>query len=104
MTTGWRAPTARLRHAPAPGSALSRSPGHAAGRPTARAADARTAPRPGRRRMRLIFVALMLGMLLAALDQTIVATALPTITGRQPSGRRLHLPESPVRPELRAAR
>jgi MFS family permease len=31
--------------------------------------------------MRLIFVALMLGMLLAALDQTIVATALPTITG-----------------------
>jgi MFS family permease len=38
-------------------------------------------PRPGRRRVRLIFVALMLGMLLAALDQTIVATALPTITG-----------------------
>jgi MFS family permease len=31
--------------------------------------------------VRLIFVALMLGMLLAALDQTIVATALPTITG-----------------------
>ena len=31
--------------------------------------------------MRLIFSALMLGMLLAALDQTIVATALPTITG-----------------------
>jgi MFS family permease len=31
--------------------------------------------------MRLIFVALMLGMLLVALDQTIVATALPTITG-----------------------
>jgi EmrB/QacA subfamily drug resistance transporter len=29
----------------------------------------------------LIFVGLMLGMLLAALDQTIVATALPTITG-----------------------
>jgi MFS family permease len=29
----------------------------------------------------LIFSALMLGMLLAALDQTIVATALPTITG-----------------------
>jgi hypothetical protein len=27
------------------------------------------------------FSALMLGMLLAALDQTIVATALPTITG-----------------------
>jgi EmrB/QacA subfamily drug resistance transporter len=81
MTTGWRAPTAQLRHAPAPGSARSRSPGHAAGRPAARAADAGTAPRPGRRRVRLIFVALMLGMLLAALDQTIVATALPTITG-----------------------
>jgi EmrB/QacA subfamily drug resistance transporter len=31
--------------------------------------------------VRLIFSALMLGMLLAALDQTIVATALPTITG-----------------------
>jgi len=30
--------------------------------------------------VRLIFSALMLGMLLAALDQTIVATALPTIT------------------------
>jgi EmrB/QacA subfamily drug resistance transporter len=30
-------------------------------------------------RRRLIFVAIMLGMLLAALDQTIVATALPTI-------------------------
>ena len=31
--------------------------------------------------MRLIFSALMLGMPLAVLDQTIVATALPTITG-----------------------
>jgi MFS family permease len=31
--------------------------------------------------VRLISPALMLGMLLAALDQTIVATALPTITG-----------------------
>jgi MFS family permease len=36
---------------------------------------------PGRRQVRLIFAGLMLGMLLAALDQTIVATALPTITG-----------------------
>ena len=80
MTTGWRAPP-RLHHAPAPGSALTRSPGHAARRPTTRAADAGTVPRPGRRRMRLIFVAVMLGMLLAALDQTIVVTALPTITG-----------------------
>src|SRR5271168_1633634 len=31
------------------------------------------------RRRNLIFVAILLGMLLAALDQTIVATALPTI-------------------------
>jgi len=34
-----------------------------------------------RRRVIIIFVALMLGMLLAALDQTIVSTALPTIVG-----------------------
>src|SRR5207344_217483 len=33
------------------------------------------------RRILVILGALMLGMLLAALDQTIVATALPTITG-----------------------
>lgn len=35
----------------------------------------------GQRRVRLIIGALLLGMLLAALDQTIVATALPTIAG-----------------------
>ena len=34
-----------------------------------------------RRTILLVFGALMLGMLLAALDQTIVATALPTIAG-----------------------
>src|SRR5262245_65070424 len=34
-----------------------------------------------RRRIYLIIGALLLGMLLAALDQTIVATALPTIAG-----------------------
>ena len=38
-------------------------------------------PRLGRRRILLIIGALMLGMLLAALDQTIVSTALPTIVG-----------------------
>src|SRR6266567_1139622 len=38
-------------------------------------------PNLGRRRILLIIGALMLGMLLAALDQTIVATALPTIVG-----------------------
>jgi EmrB/QacA subfamily drug resistance transporter len=37
-----------------------------------------TVSRPG---VRMIFAALMLGMFLAALDQTIVATALPTIVG-----------------------
>ena len=35
----------------------------------------------GRRQVFLIIGALLLGMLLAALDQTIVATALPTIAG-----------------------
>ena len=34
-----------------------------------------------KREARPIFAALMLGMLLAALDQTIVSTALPTIVG-----------------------
>jgi EmrB/QacA subfamily drug resistance transporter len=34
-----------------------------------------------RSRVRVVFAALMLGMFLAALDQTIVATALPTIVG-----------------------
>ena len=39
------------------------------------------APAIGRRRLLVIIGALLLGMLLAALDQTIVATALPTIAG-----------------------
>src|SRR6478672_7018620 len=34
-----------------------------------------------RRRMNLVFVTILVGMLLAALDQTIVSTALPTIVG-----------------------
>ena len=38
-------------------------------------------PRLDKREMLPIFAALMLGMLLAALDQTIVSTALPTIVG-----------------------
>lgn len=36
---------------------------------------------PGRGRLAVVFVALLLAVLLAALDQTIVATALPTIAG-----------------------
>lgn len=39
------------------------------------------APRLGPRRVRLVFVALMLALLLAALEQMIVATALPKIVG-----------------------
>jgi len=38
-------------------------------------------PRLPRRRVLVIMSGLLLGMLLAALDQTIVATALPTIAG-----------------------
>jgi EmrB/QacA subfamily drug resistance transporter len=45
---------------------------------TAVSAEATAAARPA---VRTIFAALMLGMFLAALDQTIVATALPTIVG-----------------------
>jgi len=43
----------------------------------------------GRRRILLIIGALMLGMLLAALDQTIVSTALPTIVGDLKGGSHL---------------
>jgi EmrB/QacA subfamily drug resistance transporter len=53
-----------------------------AGGPQPSAADTDGAlPGLGRRRILLIIGALMLGMLLAALDQTIVSTALPTIVG-----------------------
>ncbi len=80
MTMGWRASAASLGHAPADGSVMSRSPRWPA-RPSASAAVDAQAPGPGRYQARLIFSTLMLGMLLAALDQTTVATALPTITG-----------------------
>ena len=39
------------------------------------------APQLSHREIMLVFSALMLGMLLAALDQTVLATALPTIVG-----------------------
>ncbi|MFB7503501.1 MFS transporter [Streptomyces broussonetiae] len=48
---------------------------------TAAAPPAAPAPRLGARRVRLVFVGLMLALLLAALDQMIVATALPRIVG-----------------------
>jgi MFS family permease len=38
-------------------------------------------PRVDRRSQNLVFATIVLGMLMAALDQTIVATALPTIVG-----------------------
>ena len=43
--------------------------------------DAPVAPRLSHRQILICFIGLMLGMLLAAIDQTIVATALPTIVG-----------------------
>src|SRR5262245_12652137 len=56
---------------PVAGSGLSAADGYAGG----------ALPGLGRRRILLIIRALMVGMLLAALDQTLVATALPTIVG-----------------------
>src|SRR5690242_7646527 len=56
----------------------------AAGAPTPSAANITgngALPGLSRRQILLIIGALMLGMLLAALDQTIVSTALPTIVG-----------------------
>ncbi len=48
--------------------------------PTATAADPEASSAPiSPQRRNFIFVAVLLGMLLAALDQTIVATALPTV-------------------------
>ena len=43
--------------------------------------DADAGPNLPKRQVLIIFSGLMLGMLLAALDATIVATALPTIAG-----------------------
>src|ERR1700683_2444356 len=59
------------------------SPGQAGGGPAAVSAGEGNGARPGlsRRAVLLIIGALMMGMSLAALDQTIVSTALPTIVG-----------------------
>ncbi len=61
----------------------SATPAPAGGSPLPGAAhpDEGALPGLGRRRILLIIGALMCGMLLAALDQTIVSTALPTIVG-----------------------
>jgi EmrB/QacA subfamily drug resistance transporter len=58
-------------------SDLDTAPAGAATSPAADRGPAGLSPR----QVRLVFVGLMLGMLLASLDQTIVATALPTIVG-----------------------
>src|ERR1019366_6225911 len=57
------------------GNSMAESPGSAAVAETGKVSKAE------HRRILVILGALMLGMLLAALDQTIVATALPTIAG-----------------------
>lgn len=49
--------------------------------PTPEPAPADRQARPGPARVRLVFTGLMLTLLLAALDQTVVATALPKIVG-----------------------
>src|SRR3984957_709328 len=64
----------------------SASPGPAEGSRVPQAAAGEALPDLGRRRILLIIGALMCGMLLAALDQTIVSTALPTIVGNLQGG------------------
>jgi EmrB/QacA subfamily drug resistance transporter len=59
----------------------SATPASAGGSPGAPGIDDGAIPNLSRRRILLIIGALMCGMLLAALDQTIVSTALPTIVG-----------------------
>jgi MFS family permease len=59
----------------------SANPAPAEGSRVPQAAAGEALPDLGRRRILLIIGALMCGMLLAALDQTIVSTALPTIVG-----------------------
>src|SRR5262245_51109791 len=55
-----------------------------------RGGAAHPTPRPlDRRQLRPLFAGLLLSMLLAALDSTIVATALPTITSELGSAERL---------------
>jgi EmrB/QacA subfamily drug resistance transporter len=58
----------------ASGSVVMRLPGEVATAPSSEVGL-------DRRRMNLVFITVLLGMLLSALDQTIVSTALPTIVG-----------------------
>ncbi|MCW2810556.1 MAG: drug resistance efflux protein [Friedmanniella sp.] len=53
----------------------------AAGRPAEPSAADREVPAPARARLVLVFAGLMAGLLLSELDQTVFATALPTVVG-----------------------
>src|SRR6476620_2405039 len=53
------------------------------------AVEEQAAPELSRRQVNVLFLTIALGMLLAALDQTIVATALPTIVGDLGGGARI---------------
>ncbi|WP_407548996.1 MFS transporter [Streptomyces sp. Pv4-95] len=64
-------------HAPARADAAPAATGDASAAPAPGGAAVQLSPR----RVRLVFVGLMLTLLLAALDQTIVATALPKVVG-----------------------
>src|SRR5215471_10776597 len=82
-------PRAPAPRAPAPRAPAPRLPGRCEGgrydvgdsTVTSPATEAAEPEQIGQRRRLVIIGALLLGMLLAALDQTIVATALPTIAG-----------------------
>ena len=80
-----RAPARRpARRGRDPASGIRRSPARSwrtRGEAARRAEPARTTDALTGRALRTVFGALMLGMFLAALDQTIVSTALPTIVG-----------------------
>ncbi|MFD7924113.1 MFS transporter [Streptomyces sp. NPDC059740] len=81
-------PTLRLPTGPGPHATETAPPAAVPGGPEAAEDAAPAPPRPGGApvvlspaRVRMVFLGLMLTLLLAALDQTIVATALPRIVG-----------------------
>src|SRR5690606_4228514 len=65
----------------AAGSLIAARVGDRPGRRAPRLGRARVNPGLSRRQLVAVLIGLMLGMLVAALSQTIVATALPTIVG-----------------------